>query len=212
MNELWKRWRVAIFMIAAASAAVLLLMVFVGPARTVTFDATVDAKSPVAASTVAAGTAAPTVAPAPPSTVAAATTATTTSVWPDPPAKLPGEKATWDPSYGDPFESDAGRPSDVRELVRVGAFRLGVTNDSKIKDHGAVVAVLKELGTEIDTLDRGRTDSFEKRVVEYQSIYDRYRPKLAPHMEGSFALKGNGWTDTERLEHPRADAGAPDAP
>ncbi|MBI2395290.1 MAG: hypothetical protein HYV09_37320 [Deltaproteobacteria bacterium] len=210
MNELWKRWRVAIGMVVAASAAVLVLVIFVGPAPSVTSDP--NAKASAAASTPGATTAAPVVAQAPLAAATTAAKATTTSVWPDPPAKLPGEKATWDESYGDPFESDAGRPSDVRELVRVGAFRLGVTNDSKVKDHGAVVAVLKELGTEIDTLDRGRTDSFEKRVVEYQSVYDRYRPKLAPHMEGSFALKGNGWTDTERLEHPRADAGAPHAP
>jgi hypothetical protein len=143
-------------------------------------------------------------------TVASASTtvaAKSTVVWPEPSVPIP-YKASRDPNFGDPFESDAGLPSDVRVLTTVGAFRLGVTNRSKVRDERAVTAVLRELGGEIDALDRGRSDSYERRVVEYQAVYERYRSKLKPVMDGEFALKGNGWTDTERLELPPAAASA----
>jgi hypothetical protein len=89
-------------------------------------------------------------------------------------------------------------------LTQVGAFRLGVTNDTKIRDERATVAILQELGTEIDRRDQGRDDGFEKRILEYQEVFDRYRDRLRPHMDGSFALKGNGWSDTEPLSRPAA--------
>ncbi len=207
--RLWSRWKIAIVMVGGLVAAIAALVIAIRPATTTPVRA---AEAPVISSTPAASSmsfASPTIsgtAAAPkPSTAAA-------NAWPTP-KPIQGLSATWDPHFGDPFESDAGLPSDVRELVRVGEFRLGVTNDSKVKNEGAVIAVLTDLGREIDKLDRGRTESFEARVVEYQEIYDRYRPKLAPHMEGSFALKGNGWTDTERLDKPpSAEAGVADAP
>ena len=117
---------------------------------------------------------------------------------------IQGVRATWDEQYGDPFESDAGAPRDIRVLTQVGAFRLGVTNDTKIRDERATVAILQELGTEIDRRDQGRNDGFEKRILEYQEVFDRYRDRLRPHMDGSFALKGNGWSDTEPLSRPAA--------
>ena len=131
------------------------------------------------------------------------------NAWPEP-LPVPGVRAVTDPNFGDPFDGDGG-PGAVRVLTTVGAFRLGVTKESMVRDEPATAAVLKELGAEIDAIDQGRTDSYEKRVVEYQSILDRYRARLRPLMEGSFALKGNGWSDTERvLAPPRpGPSGAP---
>lgn len=153
--------------------------------------------------------------PAPTQVAAAAPSATqkasSTTVWPEP-LPIPGIKAVHDPSFGDPFDGDGGGPSDVRVLTKVGEFRLGVTNDSKVLNEAATIAVLNELGAEIDKLDHGRTESYERRVVEYQSILNGYRAKLKPYMEGSFALKGNGWSDTERIIAPSRASGGGEAP
>jgi hypothetical protein len=130
---------------------------------------------------------------------------TEAELWPEP-LPNPAIRVSRDPSEGDPFESKQQRPSDVRELARVGGVRLGVTYASKVKDEVAVTAVLKEMGAEIDKAEQGRTDSYEARVVEYQKIFDRYRGRLAPIMEGSFATKSGDWTDTEPLVHPGGPA------
>jgi hypothetical protein len=130
---------------------------------------------------------------------------TEAELWPEP-LPNPAIRVSRDPSEGDPFESKQQRPSDVRELARVGGVRLGVTYASKLKDEVAVTAVLKEMGAEIDKAEQGRTDSYEARVVDYQKIFDRYRGRLAPIMEGSFATKSGDWTDTEPLVRPGGPA------
>ena len=146
--------------------------------------------------------------PAPSAAPSAAKAAS--NVWPEP-LPIPGVRAITNPNFGDPFDGDGNGPKDVRVLATVGAFRVGVTNDSKVRDEAATVAVLKELGAEIDEKDRERTDSYERRVIEYQSIFDRYRDRLKPVMDGSFAVKGNGWSDTEQVVHPHAGRAAPSA-
>lgn len=149
---------------------------------------------------------APTMAPPQASVVTSASPKAPAVVWPEP-LPIPGVRAVSNPSFGDPFDGEGGGPKDVRVLATVGAFRLGVTNDSKVRDEATVTAVLKELGAEIDAQDKGRSESYERRVMEYQSTFDRYRAKLKPAMDGSFAVKGNGWSDTELVVVP-ARAGA----
>ncbi len=126
-------------------------------------------------------------------------------LWPEP-LPNPAIRVSRDPSEGDPFESKQQRPTDVRVLAQVGGVRLGVTYASKLKDEVAVTAVLKEMGAEIDKAEQGRTDGYEARVVEYQKIFDRYRGRLAPIMDGSFATKSGDWTDTEPIVHPGGPA------
>lgn len=178
---------------AAALALVLVLREIRGPR---------SARGPQKARTPAAGASVRSaLTPAPRPARPAAAKPTPSELWPEP-DPIPGVRATHDPNFGDPFESKERRPGDVRELTRVGAFRLGVTIESAVRDERAVIAVLNQLGAEIDALDRGRTDDYERRIMEYQSIIQSYRAKLSPYMDGAFAMKGNGWTDTERLVPP----------
>ena len=164
------------------------------------------AQSVIAAQPTATATAAVSMRAAAQSAVASISRKKTEAeLWPEP-LPNPAIRVSRDPSEGDPFESKQQRPSDVRELARVGGVRLGVTYASKVKDEVAVTAVLKEMGAEIDKAEQGRTDSYEARVVEYQKIFDRYRGRLAPIMEGSFATKSGDWTDTEPLVHPGGPA------
>lgn len=158
-----------------------------------------DTAAPTAAPVVTAVK--PTATPPRAEPVASAAPKAPAVVWPEP-LPIPGERAVTNPNFGDPFDGEGGGPKDVRVLATVGAFRLGVTNDSKVRDEATVTAVLKELGAEIDAQDRGRTESYERRVMEYQSTFDRYRAKLKPAMDGSFAVKGNGWSDTEMIVIP----------
>ncbi len=126
-----------------------------------------------------------------PSAPHAGATVAALTAWPTPPT-LADQR---DPVESDPFESRARRPQDVRELVRVGDVRLGVTYDSKVRDEKAVVEVLRELGAELDQKERGRTDSFERRAVDYQPMLLKYGARLAPLMDGAFAFKGAGWSE-----------------
>lgn len=211
MHGVWKRWRTAFLLVAAFLSVDLLLVVVFSLAS----DRRPAAPEPPAAraEVLAAPSARPGLPPGalsapppapPPRPPASASAAPARALWPEP-KPIEGVSAVWDPSHGDPFESDAGLPRDVRVLVRVGAFRVGITNDSRMLDEKATLAILGELGAEIDQKDRDRTDAFEQRIVEYQEIFQKYRGRLAPHMTGSFALKGNGWSDTEPLtlpEHP----------
>lgn len=212
MGEVLRRWRVAIVLVGSVCALIAIAVIALAPTRS--------------AAPAAASVATTTSAPPPPLTVASAASAAKPSSTTIPsakasassafpvPEKIDGITATFDPSFGDPFESKAGRPGDVRELVRVGDVRLGVTNASKVKDERALVGVLRELGAEIDAKDRGRKDDIERRMLDYQPIYEKYRSKLEPYLDGAFALKGHdGWTDTEPVRWPSNDAGAAhDAP
>lgn len=196
----------------AAGVAVVIEVLDRSEGRPTTSSVTAPSRAPAPPSStapVAATAASPAPWPAASVVASAQAQAAPSVLWPEPEAPPPPAVSA-DSKLGDPFDSDAGRPHDVRELVRVGAIRLGVTNDSKVRNERAVTAVLTELGGEIDALERGRSDSFERRIMDYQSIFDRYRAKLAPHMDGSFAAKGqDGWTDTERLDAPYAgDGGA----
>lgn len=206
MGELLRRWRVAIVLVGSACALIAVAILTLGGQRApVAPNAAVASSSPRVTPSApppmpASVTAPAALAPSP------SVSASTTSSWPKP-EPIPGVTATWDPSFGDPFESKAGRPSDVREIVRVGGIRLGVTNASKVKNEQALAAVLRELGAEIDAKDHGRTDDAERRMLDYHPIYERYRAKLEPHLDGAFALKGyGGWTDTEPVRWP--DGGA----
>lgn len=211
MGDVSARWRAPLAIVGAVClvVGVLVLVLAGGEARAPgpSGASAVSAARPTPPPTSPIGAGGGSGAASPRGAAASSPTAAGSVVWPEPSVPIP-YKATKDPSFGDPFESDAGLPSDVRVLATVGAFRLGVTNESKVRDERAVAGVLRDLGGEIDALDRGRTDSYERRVVEYQAVYERYRPKLAPFMDGAFALKGNGWTDTERLEPPPAASSA----
>ncbi len=97
------------------------------------------------------------------------------------------------PLPGDFFEDDGDRPAIARKLTTVGDITLGVTKDAKVTDEAKVISILRRLGSEIDKLDRGRTDAPHKRLPEYTKVFRRYREELRQHMDGQFVLRGTGW-------------------
>lgn len=214
MNNAWQRWRIPILFLAAQIAIIAVMYLLLGRSKSRRSLDVVGRTSPrtnagrVEATTKTVGGAV--ITDIPPSTATAPKTPASV-LWPEP-EPIKGVGWTSDPNFGDPFESDGGRPGDVRVLTRVGAFRLGVTVESKVRNERAVKALLGQLGAELDDKDRGREDSYERRVVEYQEIVSKYRPRLKPYMDGAFAMKGNGWSLTERVILPFSrDAGTDNA-
>jgi hypothetical protein len=209
MGDEAARWRLPIYLAGGSLAAIALVIGVFGragtappaPARPAESAASVSASTSRAELRVPAASARIDVAPSAP-----ASAASTANVWPEPPKH--DVVATWSKDFGDPFEGDGGHKGDVRELLQVGAFRLGVTVESKLRDERQVRATLRELGEEIDRLDRGRTDGYERRVSEYEPVLERYRDKLKGSMDGSFALKGNGWLETMPMNAPGPAASA----
>jgi hypothetical protein len=116
----------------------------------------------------------------------------------DPDPITPGERIAPAGNYGDSFESWDGKPSEVRTVVTVGHIRLGVTRVSNVRDEKKVAAILEELGGELDNRERGRTDSFEARAIEYGPLLDQYGARLHDVMDGDFAFHADSWA----LFHP----------
>src|SRR5262245_54916774 len=128
MGDFWARWRVAILLVGGVSLVILVSILAFGGAS----PRIAPKSDPLVVATAAHATIATpgSVTPAPESAAPSAAplaAATTASPWKKA-EPIPGAKATWDTNFGDPFESDAGNPGDVRTLVTVGAFRLGVTH------------------------------------------------------------------------------------
>jgi len=158
-----------------------------------------DANGVASVSTTAAASAAPTIASAPsaaPTFIVLASAAPSAKpkrkLLANDPDPIPEVKyPTNDGEDRDPFSENSKDP--VRTLATSGPIRVGVTKAAELRDEKQVTSILGDLARELETKEKGRTDSYETRAHEYQKTLADYAGKLSPYMSGGFAFHAEGW-------------------